>query len=160
MSTRDDGIGGASLGRVRPGDDVHTREDGHGFFERRMGEGNESQWTRWHEEGRWRDDARNVSRAWEAREHAASGPYAGRGPRGYERTHERFREQICEALAMDGEVDATDIEVTIDGNEVTLTGVVADRAQKRRAEEVVDRVDGVHDVHNRLRLAAQLPTTP
>jgi osmotically-inducible protein OsmY len=159
MNGQDDGSGGASLGRVRPDALGPGADEGRRFFEKRMTTGDESQWTRWHEEGRWRDDARNVGRTWEAREPGQqgtrAGPYSGRGPRGWSRAPERLRDEVCESLAMDGGVDATDIEVSIDGHEVTLTGTVADRAQKRRAEEVVDGIDGVRDVHNRLRLAVR-----
>lgn len=158
MNGQDDGIGGASLGRVRRGGIEPGTDEGRRFFEKRMTSGDESQWTRWHEEGRWRDDARNVGRSREARETdhpgTQSGPYSGRGPRGWHRTPERLREAVCDALAMDGGVDATDIEVAIDGHEVTLIGTVSDRAQKRRAEQVVDSIEGIRDVHNQLRIAS------
>jgi osmotically-inducible protein OsmY len=59
---------------------------------------------------------------------------------------------VCEALTDHDDVDATDIEVTVKNGEVALTGVVEDRYMKRLAEECVERVSGVRDVHNQLRI--------
>lgn len=80
------------------------------------------------------------------------GPYTGRGPKGYRRSDERIFEDICERLAAHGGVDASDMEVRVEGGEVTLEGVVEDRRTKRLAEDVSEGVRGVEDVHNRLRL--------
>jgi len=59
---------------------------------------------------------------------------------------------VCEALAEDDEVDATQIEVSVSEGIVTLAGAVRDRPTKRMAEDVVDRVWGVRDVHNLLEI--------
>jgi hypothetical protein len=77
--------------------------------------------------------------------------FAGRGPKGYRRSDERIREDVCEALTRDHDVDATGIEIAVADGEVTLSGTVDDRRQRRRAEDVVERIGGVRDVHNRLR---------
>jgi osmotically-inducible protein OsmY len=82
----------------------------------------------------------------------ARGGHRGKGPQGYVRSDERIRELVCEALTEDDLVDATHVDVAVRTGEVTLSGVVGDRAMKRRAEDVVDRVPGVRDVHNQLRL--------
>jgi osmotically-inducible protein OsmY len=79
------------------------------------------------------------------------GRYAGCGPRGYRRSDERIREDVNERLTDDGYVDASDIEVGVDNGVVTLTGFVASRAEKRRAEDVAESVSGVTDVSNQLR---------
>ncbi len=81
-----------------------------------------------------------------------AGPYAGRGPRGYRRPDDRIRDDVCARLTAHGGVDATDVEVAVEDGEVTLTGTVEDRAQKRLAGDVAESVPGVRDVHNRLRL--------
>src|SRR5262245_32238876 len=39
------------------------------------------------------------------------GPHAGRGPRGYRRSDDRIREDVCDRLCEHGFVDASDIEV-------------------------------------------------
>ena len=78
--------------------------------------------------------------------------YRGLGPKNYQRSDERIREDACEMLTDDGYVDASDIEVNVGDGIVTLSGNVADRTQKRRAEDVVDRVMGVREVQNNLRI--------
>ncbi|GMA15217.1 hypothetical protein GCM10025871_15480 [Deinococcus metallilatus] len=78
--------------------------------------------------------------------------HRGKGPRGYQRSDDRIREQVNDALEDEHGVDASDIEVQVQNGEVTLTGTVNDRNQKRMAEDCVERVRGVKDVHNRLRV--------
>lgn len=78
--------------------------------------------------------------------------YRGRGPSGYRRSDERIQEQVNEALEDDDRVDAEHISVQVQGGEVTLTGTVRDRYQKRCAEDCVEAVRGVKDVHNQLRV--------
>jgi osmotically-inducible protein OsmY len=82
----------------------------------------------------------------------ARGPHAGKGPVGFQRSDDRVRELVCEALTDDGEVDASRIEVTVKAGEVTLTGAIEDRRMKRLAEDCVEAVPGVKDVHNQLRI--------
>lgn len=80
------------------------------------------------------------------------GDFTGRGPKGYTRSDDRIKEEVCEALWRNGDVDATDIEVEVSGGEVTLKGRVENRQIKRLAEDCVDEVTGVREVHNHLRL--------
>ncbi len=81
-----------------------------------------------------------------------------RGPRGYKRSDARIQEDICDRLWDQWDIDATDIEVRVQGGEVTLEGVVENRWAKRHAESIADSVSGVHDVHNQLR--TKRPGTP
>jgi osmotically-inducible protein OsmY len=76
---------------------------------------------------------------------------AGKGPKGYVRSDERIREDVCDRLSVDDEIDASDITVTVKTGEVTLEGTVVDRHSKHRAEDIADSVSGVRDVTNRLR---------
>lgn len=76
--------------------------------------------------------------------------FAGRGPRGYRRSDERIREDVCDLLTEAHDVDATELDVTVADAVVTLTGTVDDRAARRRAEDLALTVPGVLDVHNRL----------
>lgn len=78
--------------------------------------------------------------------------HRGRGPRGYTRSSERIREDVCDRLSDDYIVDASDIEVTVSGTEVTLSGAVANRMQRRRAEDCAESVSGVTHVQNNLRV--------
>jgi hypothetical protein len=83
------------------------------------------------------------------------GRYAGRGPRGYRRSDDRVREEVCDRLTVAGSVDATNIEVEVHNGEVRLMGSVVDRYQKRYAEDVALSVYGVEDVLNELRVEEQ-----
>ncbi len=104
------------------------------------------------------DDVRDTEyygdqwRGYGPRTRPASGPYAGYGPRGYQRSDQRIQDEVCDLLTQDGEVDARDIEVSVQDGEVTLKGSVDSRRTKRRAEDVVDAVYGVRDVHNELHI--------
>jgi hypothetical protein len=79
------------------------------------------------------------------------GRFSGRGPRGYTRSDERIREDVCDALTWDPDIDASDVTVTVSSGEVTLSGEVDDRPAKRQAEDVIEGIAGVKDVHNQLR---------
>ena len=81
--------------------------------------------------------------------------HVGRGPRGWQRRDEWVREDVCEQLAADPEVDAGAIEVAVDAGEVTLSGSVPERWMKRAAEDDAATVPGVREVHVRLRVAPQ-----
>ena len=79
--------------------------------------------------------------------------HRGRGPSNYTRSNERLLEHACERLTEDRGVDARNINVTCENNEVTLDGTVNTRWEKRRAEDVVHDISGVSHVQNNLRLA-------
>jgi osmotically-inducible protein OsmY len=81
-----------------------------------------------------------------------TGWFTGRGPKGYQRSDSRINDDVCDRLCDSAEVDATDIEVQVANGEVTLTGRVSDRSQKRRAEDLIEQVSGVREVHNNLRV--------
>ncbi len=83
------------------------------------------------------------------------GPHSGRGPKGYQRSDERIREDICERLTHHSGVDASEIDIQVKNGEVTLTGTVERREEKRMAEDAVESVSGVKDVHNQLRAQPQ-----
>ncbi len=78
--------------------------------------------------------------------------HRGKGPKGYRRSDARILEDVNDRLADDPSVDASDIEVTVKDAEVTLTGHVTDRFEKRRAEDCVENASGVTHVQNNLRI--------
>jgi hypothetical protein len=49
-------------------------------------------------------------------------------------------------------VDASDVEVNVSNCEVTLSGTVDNREERRRAENCAERVSGVTHVQNNLRV--------
>jgi uncharacterized protein (DUF927 family) len=79
----------------------------------------------------------------------------GKGPKGYQRSSERIREEACEALTHSPHVDASDIEINVEDGIVTLTGTVESRRVKKEAERVVDTVLGVEDVVNLLKMVGE-----
>jgi len=84
--------------------------------------------------------------------------YRGRGPRNYSRSDERITEDINDRLTDDYMLDASDIEVSVQGGEVTLTGSVYNRTAKRRAEDIAESVSGVKNVENRIRVNNEAST--
>lgn len=83
------------------------------------------------------------------------GSHRGKGPKGYERSPERLKEDICERLTDAPEVDASEVSISVKEGIVTLEGSVPDRRMKHRAEDIVEACPGVKDVENRLRVAGQ-----
>ncbi|HEU4508905.1 MAG TPA: BON domain-containing protein [Pyrinomonadaceae bacterium] len=77
--------------------------------------------------------------------------WRGKGPKGYRRSDERIREDINDRLS-EGYLDASEVEVTVVSAEVTLTGTVNNRWDKRRAEDIAESVSGVTHVENRIRV--------
>jgi len=80
-------------------------------------------------------------------------PRLGGGPRGYQRSDERIREDICERLAHSNEIDPTDVTVDVHGGVVTLEGTVPERPMKHGMEDIIVQCYGVKDIDNRVRVA-------
>ena len=83
-------------------------------------------------------------------------------PARYARSPARIYEDLCDRLTESPFIDATDIEVTVAGTEVTLSGAVQDTIAMRQAQAIAEEVAGVSHVHNRLQLreSAERETTP
>lgn len=75
-----------------------------------------------------------------------------KGPKGYQRSDPRITEDVSERLSEDPHIDASDIEVSVQGGIVTLKGTVPARYMKHLAEDCADRCFGVKDVENRIRV--------
>jgi osmotically-inducible protein OsmY len=115
-------------------------------------------WDRTNEgNARWSES--NPANSWERqrneRNERSSGQFRGKGPKGYKRSDERIKEDISDRLADHDDIDASEIEVTVTSGEVILSGTVNDRYEKRVAEECAERVSGVVNVENRIRLQQQ-----
>jgi hypothetical protein len=78
-------------------------------------------------------------------------PRRNRGPKGYKRSDERIREDVCDRL-IEADVDASDVSVTVSDGEVLLVGTVGSRRAKHEIEMVSEVVPGVHDVQNQIRV--------
>jgi len=78
--------------------------------------------------------------------------HRGRGPRNYTRSDDRIRDDVNDRLTDDPHIDASDIEVSVSNREVTLSGHVNNRFEKRHAEDLAESVSGVTHVQNNLRV--------
>lgn len=81
----------------------------------------------------------------------ASG-HRGRGPKGYQRSDARILDDVNDRLTDDPHIDASEIEVSVSDREVTLSGTVNSRFEKRHAEDIAESVSGVSHVQNNLRV--------
>ncbi len=75
-----------------------------------------------------------------------------RGPKGYQRSDERLREDISERLMQADDVDPSEVTVVVASGKVTLEGTVPDRYMKHYIEDLVDMCPGVQDIDNRVRV--------
>jgi osmotically-inducible protein OsmY len=122
---------GESFGRPGFGREDYRRAEDRGFFER----------------------AGDTVRSWFSDEDDERGRgYRGRGPKGYTRSDDRIREDVCDRLTDDPRIDASDVEISVSNGEVTLSGTVDSRQAKRRAEDTAEEISGVKDVQNNLRV--------
>jgi osmotically-inducible protein OsmY len=85
--------------------------------------------------------------------------HRGRGPKGYRRSDERIKEDVNDRLTDHPYLDASDIVVSVKECEVTLSGTVDDRTDKRVAEDIADSVSGVTNVQNNLRVKTEQVST-
>lgn len=76
----------------------------------------------------------------------------GRGPLNYTRSDQRIYEDVCDALSDDEEIDASQVEVKVEKGEVTLSGTVQNRDARRRIEDVVERISGVKEINNQVKV--------
>lgn len=111
-------------------------------------------------ERNWMDKAGDEVQSWFGDDDAAQrrdmdrrrdGHY-GKGPRGYRRSDDRIAEDVNDRLTDDWRLDASEISVSVSEGEVTLSGTVMSREDKRRAEDLADSVSGVSNVQNNLRI--------
>ena len=78
----------------------------------------------------------------------------GKGPKNDQRSKERNQERVSDMLHDDHDLDASDIDVsTDDSGEVTLSGTVSSRMDKRRAEDCAYRVRSVRHVQNNITIS-------
>ncbi len=81
------------------------------------------------------------------------GRFQRRGPKGYTRSDDRIKEDICEQLMQSAYIDASEIAIEVRGGRVTLEGSVPERRMKHAVEDLADSVAGVNDVENKIRVS-------
>jgi osmotically-inducible protein OsmY len=74
------------------------------------------------------------------------------GPKNYQRSDERLKEQIIERLMESSSVDIGNLECEVKDGVVTLSGTVETRSDRYQIENVVDDVWGVKDIANNMRV--------
>ena len=79
-------------------------------------------------------------------------------PKSYSRADDRVRDDVCERLRDDPFLDASGIEVRVEGADVTLAGSVSGSADRRRAQDLAENVSGVGQVKNELRVESAAST--
>ncbi|MCC2678578.1 MAG: hypothetical protein K0R29_1154 [Pseudobdellovibrio sp.] len=103
--------------------------------------------------GMFKKPPRPVYDSWNLPEESSIKPaptHAGKGPKGYRRSDDRIREDVCEALSSHPEIDASDMEVDVKDGLVIFKGSVESRLVKRMAEDLIENIPGVVDVRNEL----------
>ncbi len=74
------------------------------------------------------------------------------GPKGYQRSDERLKEDISERLYGAYHIDSSEVTVNVMGGKATLEGVVPSRHMKHAIEDMVDACPGVTEIDNRIRI--------
>lgn len=112
------------------------------------------------ERGRWPSRGTDLGFASPDHEDGGRGPHFGKGPKGWRRSDDRIREDVCERIAQQGWIDASEVEVRVESGTVILSGTIADRRSKRTLEHVAEDVSGVDDVRNEIRVRREGTETP
>lgn len=88
------------------------------------------------------------------RSEAPRGPrWRGRTPKGYVRSDERIKDDVCERLCHSSDIDVSEVSVEARNGTIVLEGSVPDRRMKHRIEDICEECIGVNDVDNRIRIA-------
>lgn len=148
----------------------YGQDYGRDYGQRRYGEGSWSQqggqigqpgWEQRSRQGTSSEQGRWSQAGWEGygRENdfyrsqpVMQGRFTGRGPKGYTRKDDSICDEVCDILTRHGEVDASEIQVSVMNAEVTLSGNVDDRRQRHLAEESIENISGVKNINNQLRV--------
>jgi osmotically-inducible protein OsmY len=83
----------------------------------------------------------------------------GRGPKGYKRSDDRIKEDICEQLWRSDAIDSSEVTVMVSEGVVTLSGTVPERWMRHELENVADETMGVKDIDNNIRIQRQSEDT-
>jgi hypothetical protein len=89
--------------------------------------------------------------------HGDTGLMRPRGPKGYKRSDDRIREDLCEHLMDIEDIDSSDVEIHVKESCVRLEGTVPERFMKYEIENIAATTLGVEDVVNDIRVPRQRP---
>ncbi len=79
------------------------------------------------------------------------------GPKGYQRSDARIREDLCDRLMRARHIDSSEVTVEVANGKVILDGTVPQRGMKHAIEDMADACLGVQDIDNRIRVLAPNP---
>ncbi|THD04315.1 hypothetical protein B1810_06010 [Panacagrimonas perspica] len=103
--------------------------------------------SNWANDQDWQQGPRRTS--------APGARQGGRTPKGYTRSDERIRDDVCETLYRAHDIDVSDVSVESKNGTITLEGTVSDRRMKHRIEDLCEHCIGVNDVDNRIRVVRE-----
>jgi hypothetical protein len=128
---------------------------GPGFTGGAHGYDNSSRYPEHSLQGEYSDESTMSYESQNRREYRAATPPPRypRGPKGYQRSDERLKEDISERLMEAYHIDSSEVTVEVRGAKVSLEGTVPSRHMKHAIEDMVDRCPGVLDIDNRIRVA-------
>ena len=89
---------------------------------------------------------------WPQSSWAQQGARVKRGPKGYKRSDERIREDLCERLMESAFIDSSEVTVEVNAGKVVIDGTVPDRRMKHAIEDMAVATSGVSDVENKIRV--------
>lgn len=76
------------------------------------------------------------------------------------RTNDLISEDVLAGLEAAPEIDASEVDIDVDRGVVSLIGTVDTYAIKELAGKIAERVDGVIEVHNHLRIRKDAGVLP
>lgn len=76
--------------------------------------------------------------------------YRGKGPKNFIRNDESLREEVCEALLMNPDLDPENLEVKVNEGVVFLSGHVRVPEDRYLAEDLARDISGVNEVVNHI----------
>ena len=82
--------------------------------------------------------------------------FFGKGPKNWDKSDEKIREEVCETLYVNRYVDASDIEVEVRNAVVFLSGWVNSRDEKKEVQDSLEALCGVKEIRNELHLRNRL----
>ena len=89
---------------------------------------------------------------WPQSSWAQQGRATKRGPKGYQRSDERIREDLCERLMHAELIDSSEVTIEVAAGKVTMEGTVPERRMKHAIEDMAETTSGVTEVDNRIRV--------
>ncbi len=75
-----------------------------------------------------------------------------RGPKGYKRSDERIREDLCERLMHSDFIDSSEVTIDVTAGKVVIDGTVPQRGMKHAIEDMAEATSGVTEVENKVRV--------